>query len=160
VDLGRILVSQETGSYVIRLEGDVRVVLSATLNDYMNTIFKSKDISKIIIDMIETKGVDSTTLGLLAKLAIHSNTNFNIRPIVFCPDESLHETLLIMGLDDVFEIINKRKSELENFIELKSKPPHDAAIKQHVLEAHKLLSSINKKNKDEFLDLIAALERE
>jgi len=72
----------------------------------------------------------------------------------------LHETLLVMGLDDVFEIISKRKSELENLIELKSKPSHDTAIKQHVLEAHKLLSSINKKNKDEFLDLIAALERE
>jgi len=93
VDLGRILVSQETGSYVIRLEGDVRVVLSATLNDYMNTIFKSKDISKIIIDMIETKGVDSTTLGLLAKLAIHSNANFNIRPIVFCPDETSRDSV-------------------------------------------------------------------
>ncbi|MAD58247.1 MAG: anti-anti-sigma factor [Porticoccus sp.] len=160
MDLGRILVSQKKSSYFIRLEGDVRVVLSASLNDYMNIIFKSKDISKIIIDMIETKGVDSTTLGLLAKLAIYSNENFKIRPIVFCPDESLHETLLVMGLDDVFEIVSQKKSELENYEELKSKPTKNVIIKKHVLEAHKLLSSISMKNKEEFLDLIAALERE
>ena len=158
--LGRILVSQETSSYVIKMEGDVRLVLCATLNDYMSTIFKSRDVSRIIIDMIEAKGVDSTTLGLLDKLAIYSNENFNIRPIIFCPDESLYETLLVMGLNDVFEIVSKEKSELENYKELASKPSHDSTIKKHVLEAHKVLSSINKKNKDEFLDLIAALERE
>ena len=86
---GKILVSQDASSYVIKLEGDVRVVLCASLNDYMSTIFKSNTISRIIVDMVETEGVDSTTLGLLAKLAIYSNEKFNIRPIVFCPDESL-----------------------------------------------------------------------
>jgi hypothetical protein len=65
-----------------------------------------------------------------------------------------------MGLDDVFEIVSQKKSELENYEELKSKPTKNVIIKKHVLEAHKLLSSISMKNKEEFLDLIAALERE
>ena len=158
---GKILVSQDANSYVIKLEGDVRVVLCASLNDYMSTIFKSNTISRIIVDMVETEGVDSTTLGLLAKLAIYSNEKFNIRPIVFCPDESLYETLIVMGLDDVFEIIKSKQSDLNNYEELPSASTSSAIdIKKHVLTAHQLLSSINEKNKNEFLDLISALEKE
>tara|TARA_B110000444_G_scaffold258767_1_gene300610 strand:+ start:3274 stop:3762 length:489 start_codon:yes stop_codon:yes gene_type:complete len=158
---GKILVSQDASSYVIKLEGDVRVVLCASLNDYMSTIFKSNTISRIIVDMVETEGVDSTTLGLLAKLAIYSNEKFNIRPIVFCPDESLYETLIVMGLDDVFEIIKSKQSDLDNYEELPSASTSSAIdIKKHVLTAHQLLSSINEKNKNEFLDLISALEKE
>jgi len=158
---GKILVSQDASSYVIKLEGDVRVVLCASLNDYMSTIFKSNTISRIIVDMVETEGVDSTTLGLLAKLAIYSNEKFNIRPIVFCPDESLYETLIVMGLDDVFEIIKSKQSDLNNYEELPSASTSSAIdIKKHVLTAHQLLSSINEKNKNEFLDLISALEKE
>ena len=111
--------------------------------------------------MVETEGVDSTTLGLLAKLAIYSNEKFNIRPIVFCPDESLYETLIVMGLDDVFEIIKSKQSDLDNYQELPSASTSSAIdIKKHVLTAHQLLSSINEKNKNEFLDLISALEKE
>ena len=158
---GKILVSQDASSYVIKLEGDVRVVLCASLNDYMSTIFKSNTISRIIVDMVETEGVDSTTLGLLAKLAIYSNEKFNIRPIVFCPDESLYETLIVMGLDDVFEIIKSKQSDLDNYEELPSASTSSAIdIKKHVLTAHQFLSSINEKNKNECLDLISALEKE
>ena len=158
---GKILVSQDSSSHVIKLEGDVRVVLCASLNDYMNTIFKSKTISRIIVDMVETEGVDSTTLGLLARLAIYSNEKFNIRPIVFCPDASLYETLMVMGLDEVFEIVKSKQSDLNNCRELSFESTGSAVdIKAHVLMAHKLLSSINEKNKNEFLDLIAVLEKE
>ena len=95
---GKILVSQDGRSYIIRLVGDVRVTLCASLNNYMEVIFMSEKISEIIVDMVYTEGVDSTTLGLLAKLAIYSNENFKIRPIVFCPDESLYETLMVTGV--------------------------------------------------------------
>jgi anti-anti-sigma factor len=162
VSPGKILVSQSNRSHVIKLVGDVRVTLCASLNDYMETIFKSDEISEIIVDMTDTDGVDSTTLGLLAKLAIYSNNRFEIRPIVFCPDESLHKTLMVMGLDDVFEIVQSLRSRLESYEELPANSGVAIAdrTKQHVLEAHRLLSSFNEKNKHDFLDLIKALEEE
>jgi hypothetical protein len=127
----------------------------------MEVIFKSEKISEIIVDMVDTEGVDSTTLGLLAKLAIYSNENFKIRPIVFCPDESLYETLMVMGLDDVFKIVQKLRSRLEDYEELSVEDPSAVAdrTRQQVLDAHRLLSSFNEKNKHEFLDLIQALEK-
>jgi anti-anti-sigma factor len=157
---GKILVSQGDRSHIIRLVGDVRVTLCTSLNNYIEAIFKSEKISEIIVDMVDTEGVDSTTLGLLAKLAIYSNENFKIRPIVFCPDESVYETLMVMGLDDVFEIVQSLRSRLEDYEELSVEDPSAVAdrTRQHVLDAHRLLSSFNEKNKHEFLDLIQALE--
>ena len=128
----------------------------------MEVIFKSEKISEIIVDMVDTEGADSTTLGLLAKLAIYSNDKFKIRPIVFCPDESLYETLMVMGLDDVFEIVQSLRLRLEGYEELPVDVPSTVVdrTKQHVLDAHHLLSSFSEKNKHEFLDLIQTLEEE
>lgn len=154
---GKILVSEHDGAYVIKLTGDVRVTLCSSLNHYMEVIFKSGDISEVIVDMLEAEGVDSTTLGLLAKLAIHCNEQYQIKPVVFCPDDSLYRTLMVMGLDDVFDIAQTVPAE-SVCKELSETTPSVDETREQVLEAHKLLSSFNERNKQEFMDLIRALE--
>ena len=159
MEAGKILVSQHDGTYVIKLVGDVRVTLCTTLNNYIETIFKGGNVSEVMVDMIDTEGVDSTTLGLLAKLAIHCNNNLKINPTVFCPDESLYHTLDIMGLDDVFDIIQEPPGFMENFEELSAASVDECEARERVLEAHRLLSRLNDRNKQEFVDLIHTLEQ-
>ena len=159
MEAGKILVSQHDGTYVIKLVGDVRVTLCTTLNNYIETIFKGGNVSEVVVDMLDTDGVDSTTLGLLAKLAIHCNGSFNIKPTVFCPDESLYHTLDIMGLDDVFDIVQDSLETIENFEELPTTSIDEREAGERVLEAHRLLSKLNEKNKQEFVDLINTLEQ-
>lgn len=154
---GKILVSEHDGAYVIRLTGDVRVTLCSSLNHYMEVIFQSGNISEVIVDMLEAEGVDSTTLGLLAKLAIHCNEQYQVKPVVFCPDDSLYRTLMVMGLDDVFDIAQTVPAE-SVCKELPETTPSVDETREQVLEAHKLLSSFNERNKQEFMDLIRALE--
>lgn len=154
---GKILVSEHDGAYVIKLTGDVRVTLCSSLNHYMEVIFQSSHISEVVVDMLEAEGVDSTTLGLLAKLAIHCNEQYQIKPVVFCPDESLYRTLMVMGLDDVFDIAQTVPAE-SVCKELSETIPSVDETREQVLEAHKLLSSFNARNKQEFMDLIRALE--
>lgn len=154
---GKILVSEHDGAYVIKLTGDVRVTLCSSLNHYMEVIFQSGDISEVIVDMLEAEGVDSTTLGLLAKLALHCNEQYQVKPVVFCPDDSLYRTLMVMGLDDVFDIAQTVPAE-SVCKELPETTPCVDETREQVLEAHKLLSSFNERNKQEFMDLIRALE--
>ncbi len=154
---GKILVSEHDGAYVIKLTGDVRVTLCSSLNHYMEVIFQSGNISEVIVDMLEAEGVDSTTLGLLAKLAIHCNEQYQVKPVVFCPDDSLYRTLMVMGLDDVFDIAQTVPAE-SVCKELPETTPSVDETREQVLEAHKLLSSFNERNKQEFMDLIRALE--
>lgn len=155
---GKILVSEHESSYVIKLTGDVRVTLCTSLSKYMDAIFHTDKISEVVVDMIHAEGVDSTTLGLLAKLAIHCNNKYQLKPVVFCPDESLYQTLMVMGLDDVFEIVQNVPNRTDVCRELEVISPTIDESRKQVLEAHRLLSSFNDRNKQEFMDLIRTLE--
>jgi anti-anti-sigma factor len=158
VEPGKILVSEHESSYVIKLTGDVRVTLCTSLSKYMDAIFHTDKISEVVVDMIHAEGVDSTTLGLLAKLAIHCNNKYQLKPVVFCPDESLYQTLMVMGLDDVFEIVQNVPNRTDVCKELEAISPTIEESRKQVLEAHRLLSSFNDRNKQEFMDLIRTLE--
>ena len=75
---GKILVSHHDDVYLIKLVGDVRVTLCTSLNNYIEAIFQTGNVAEVVIDMLDAVAVDSTTLGLLAKLAIYSHEHFGI----------------------------------------------------------------------------------
>jgi anti-anti-sigma factor len=156
---GKILVSHHDESYLIKLVGDVRVTLCTSLNNYIEAIFKDGHVSEVVTDMLETDAVDSTTLGLLAKLAIYCEEHYGVKPTVFCNDESIYQTLTVMGLDEIFDIIQGDHAEEEGYQELSEIESEVEEIRDRVLEAHRLLSLLNDRNQREFVDLIRALEQ-
>ena len=155
---GKIFVSDEQGNYLIKFVGDVRVTLCGSLNHYMETIFGSHDVKKVVVDMLEAEGLDSTTLGLLAKLGLHCRKQYGIDVQVFCQNPSILRTLDCMGFDELFDIfqdVPQISAKLQSITSVNSEV--DEICKQ-VLEAHKLLVQLNPKNSSEFIDLIRALE--
>ncbi len=155
---GKILVSHEAGDYIIKLEGDVRLTLCASLNQYMDTIFESDSVEDVIVDLLDTEGVDSTTLGLLAKLALHCKERFDIRPTIFCVDEGLIQILESMGLDDIFSIVDQPPDKLGELEQLSHVEEDIDKLQKQILEAHKLLVLLKPEIKAEFIDLIQCLE--
>ncbi len=155
---GKIFVSDEQGNYLIKFVGDVRVTLCGSLNHYMETIFGSHDVKKVVVDMLEAEGLDSTTLGLLAKLGLHCRKQYGIDVQVFCQNPSILRTLDCMGFDELFDIfqdVPEISAKLQSITSVNSEVDE---IRKQVLEAHKLLVQLNPKNSSEFIDLIRALE--
>ena len=155
---GKIFVSDEQGNYLIKFVGDVRVTLCGSLNHYMETIFGSRDVKKVVVDMLEAEGLDSTTLGLLAKLGLHCRKQYGIDVQVFCQNPSILRTLDCMGFDELFDIfqdVPEISAKLQSITSVNSEVDE---IRKQVLEAHKLLVQLNPKNSSEFIDLIRALE--
>ncbi|RLA41108.1 MAG: anti-sigma factor antagonist [Gammaproteobacteria bacterium] len=159
MDKGKILVGQCDGNYLIKMTGDVRVTLCASLNQYINTIFKQQSVQAVLVDLLDAEGLDSTTLGLLAKLALHSKRVYGIVPRLFCSDRSILKTLEVMALDELFEIIPKNVNAELSLRELGCCQDEERT-RADVLEAHKLLVEINPKCEAEFIDLIRYLENE
>ena len=157
---GRILVSENQGNHIVKLEGDVRLTLCASFNEYIDTIFENEQADDLIVDLRDAKGVDSTTLGLLAKLAMYTTDHFKLKPTMFCMDPSLLQIIESMGLDDLYDIVESDPGELEESTELSAIQEDIEQIRKHILEAHKLLSLLNPANRTEFMDLIATLEEE
>ena len=155
---GKILVTDENGIYLLKLIGDVRMTLCASLNSYIEAIFHSDNVKDVLIDLQEVEGVDSTTLGLLAKLAISCEQQYGIKPTVFCNNEGIFRIFVGMGLEDVFDIVRDAPETLANLKELDAMNADVDQMRQHVLEAHRLLSLLNSNNKSEFVNLIRSLE--
>ena len=101
---GKILVSDKDGNYLIKFSGDVRVNLCGSLNHHMAAIFGSTDVQHVVIDMLEAECVDSTTLGLIAKLALHCRKEYNINMQLFCQNPSILRTLSCMSFDEIIDI--------------------------------------------------------
>ena len=66
----RICAASDGGAHILRLEGDVRLTMCTALDNYFQNIFSQPDFVSVWVDLTEAKGLDSTTLGMLAQLAI------------------------------------------------------------------------------------------
>ncbi len=65
-----------------------------------------------------------------------------------------------MGFDKVFVIVEKTEGDFGPLGELPTQLVSEDALREQVLEAHRVLMSLNDENKDKFRDLVAALESE
>ena len=61
--------------------------------------------TNVLIDLSQAEGIDSTTLGQLAKISILCRERFGITPTIASPNKSITKLLLSMGFDEVFHII-------------------------------------------------------
>ena len=157
---GKILVADSMGDYLLKLSGDVRVTLCGTLNRHIETIFGSKNVKQVVVDMLDADCLDSTTLGLLAKLGLHCRKNYGINIQVFCENASILRTLECMSFDEIFDIFQD-VPDIKEHIHLHSIQIENSdidAVRLQVLEAHKLLIELSPGNSREFTDLIRALE--
>ncbi len=160
---GRILVAQRGGTYLVKLTGDVRVTLCASLTDYINRIFSGEPATEVYVDLLRAEAVDSTTLGLLAKLAIHCQEALGFRAKLLCVDRGILRILESMELDELFDVLGMPDAPslpLEDITPNSSQPLDGELLRQQVLEAHRLLVKLNPRLLSEFIDLINSLEEE
>ena len=93
---GKILISDKSDNYLLKLVGDVRLTLSGTLNRYMEILFGKNQVKSVVVDMLDADGVDSTTLGLIAKLGLHSREYYQINVKLFCQKKNLIQSPLVL----------------------------------------------------------------
>ena len=155
---GKILVSDKDGNYLIKFSGDVRVNLCGSLNHHMAAIFGSTDVQHVVIDMLEADCVDSTTLGLIAKLALHCRKEYNINMQLFCQNPSILRTLDCMSFDEIIDICQEVTDIDADLHAIETVNSDIDEVRRQVLEAHKLLTQLSPDSSKEFTDLIRALE--
>lgn len=159
---GQILVADHNGVYVIKMVGDVRLTLCVPFDDYIEHLFKKNDFCTIVFDLAEAEGLDSTTLGLIAKIALKSNECKNIKPVVISNDETVSRLLASMGIDDICQVIDAPPTNYcstETFANLDSCATEECVVKEKVLEAHCVLMSLNESNRETFKDLVRTLSQ-
>lgn len=156
----RVLYAVHQGTYVIKLVGDIRVTCCAALDEFIEGIFKDPQMKAVMIDLTETTIIDSTALGLLAKIAVFFRKTSGIKPIIISTNPDINCILDSMGFDVVFNIIQEESVLTTNLTDLPDRVCNEPEATRRVLEAHKVLMGMNEKNKETFKDVVATLEEQ
>jgi anti-anti-sigma factor len=156
---GKILVAEHDGAHLLKLTGDVRVTHCNTIDNYLNSIFSKPDFIDIVIDLRKAEGADSTTLGLLAKIAMEAKKRTGHKPTVLSTNPDITRLLNSMCFSYVCEIRSEDIKEDEQLSELPALIDDEEHTRERVIMAHRVLMGICEHNKATFKDLVDTLER-
>ena len=160
---GKILAAAHEGVNLVKLVGDVRLTFSVSMDSYIESLMADEHFCAIVFDLTDAELLDSTTLGLMAKIAIQSNESKHHQPLLVCSDPNLNRLLDSMGITELCDLLHQLPDNYCQIVGDHSQPLPSAAdeevVRAKVLEAHCTLMSLNESNKETFKDLVQSLGR-
>lgn len=156
---GQILVAEHEGVFVIRMIGDVRLTLCISFDEFIESMLHNESFCNVLFDLTHAQGIDSTTLGLMAKISIGvRELGKDQLPLVISNNPNIIRLLLSMGFDDIFQIVEQADMPASLGTPLVDIVDDHKLIKNRVLEAHQLLMELNESNRSTFKELVETLE--
>jgi len=155
---GQILVADHEGVYIIKMTGDVRLTLCISFDQFIDSMLASPNFSSVLFDLSDAEAVDSTTLGLMAKISILAQEKRDIVPVILANNASIKRILDTMGFADIFKIVSRLNVEITPENCLKTIECDEHEVKEKVIEAHRILMGLNEKNHETFKNLVTMLE--
>lgn len=157
---GQILHGSHNGVEVLRYRGDVRHTLCVALDRYLQQLLQRTDIQGFVVDLTEVLSIDSTNLGMLARLAraMKKAGLPNVTLISNQPD--INELLEAVGFDQEFDIVETLDTTLDAVAEIPSPESENPTSSRLLLEAHRALMRLNEVNRTRFRDVVLAFEEE
>lgn len=158
--VGQISVASDAGTYAIRMTGDVRMVLCLSFDKFIRAMFEDPQFDSVVFDLSLAEAVDSTTLGLMAKIALQCRKVGVPRPVLVVTAAGMVRLLETMGFEEIFVITRSIGQGLDYAECLNCEGGSEEIFKQRVIDAHKVLMSLNEHNHQAFRELVETLERE
>lgn len=155
---GTIKFAENKGIFVIKMEGDVRLTLALSFDAFIDDMLNAKDFNSVIFDLSKAEAIDSTTLGLMAKISLKSHPLTNEYPLVITNSKTITRVLVSMGFADIFRLVKQADFDARDFSELREKDGSEQAIRETVLDAHKTLMAMNDANANTFRELLHSLD--
>ncbi len=155
---GKILAADYKHMALLKFVGDVRVLMSSTLDNYCQGLYRRAVLDAMVVDLSETTGIDSTALGLLAKMAIQLRNRFNVIATIVSPNPDITRILRSMSFDLIFTIVANRSSTDTRYQELKQQKESEDSVREKVIDAHLTLMTLSEENRLEFQDLVQSLK--
>jgi len=156
----KILQAEQQGIYVLKFIGEIRLYLCSTLDIIIDSMASNPEFKTVVIDLSETTIIDSTTLGLLAKIAVLAQKKSSFLPTIITTNPDVTRIIQTMGFNEIFIIMKEPASNIEELEELPILQATEQEVREKVLDAHLRLMELNESNREEFKDLVQALECE
>lgn len=158
-DEGRVLYAKQGGTCVLRFQGPIRYTMAHSLDRFLDDLFARDPPRSVVADLSETESIDSTGIGLLAKLAKAQRRAGFGNPVLFSSNPDVNEVLSSVCLDDVFDLADQAPDGPPGRC-VEATEPSPPQLAHTILEAHRALSEISEDNRVKFRDVVEGLARE
>lgn len=156
----KILHAAHNGIHILRFLGNARYSLSPSLDHFLQRLFSQTEPEGFVIDLTETRSIDSTNLGLLVRIAKFMQRLAKPQVTIISNREEINKILMCLGLDQVFNIVQHGDYEALKGEALAMEEVDGATMSRTLLKAHQALMILNEENKEMFHDIVALLEQE
>ncbi|HEB32526.1 MAG TPA: anti-sigma factor antagonist [Spirochaetes bacterium] len=156
----QVLFARQDEVNVLKFVGRIRFQICSAVESFLKKIHDEKLLFPIVIDLIETKSIDSTVLGLLAQIAIQSTNEFHHKPTVLVSCYDILRVLRCMSFARIFNILQGDGSPSGAFQEIKPLRTDEKDMRDRILTAHRTLMSLSAENRTKFETVVKMLEKE
>jgi len=156
---GKVLHACHDGIHMLRFVGDIRYTLSPSIERFLEEIFSGPPPTGFFIDLTETDSIDSTNLGLLARIAKAMKSLNGSRVTILSNRAGINSVLTSMTFDEVFDIVTHTTLETGAEKELARLSTDKENLTRTVLEAHRALLALSERNEEMFRDVVTTLEK-
>ncbi|WP_298147502.1 anti-anti-sigma factor GigB [uncultured Acinetobacter sp.] len=157
---GHVEYASLNGTHIFKLIGEVRAHSCISLDKLLGKLEQHEDVVGAIVDLTQTTFIDSTVLGVLAKLGLKLKQIHHLQAIMLSTNPDITTLANSMGLGQVFVILNYRSESDVSTKALVDDHINHANMLHTVLEAHKTLMQLNENNQNMFEPLVKQLEKE
>ena len=157
---GHVEYASLNGTHIFKLIGEVRAQSCISLDKLLARIEQQKNVIGAIVDLTQTTFIDSTVLGILAKLGLKLKQVHHIQAVMLSTNPDITTLSNSMGLGQVFVILNYCGDPNVCTQTLLDDNVNHNTMLCTVLDAHKTLMKLNENNQNMFEPLVKQLEKQ
>jgi anti-anti-sigma factor len=157
---GRVTHAEADGVHVLRYFGRVDYILAPAIKRFADDVVSHGGVRGWVFDLTHAEILDSTNLGLLARIAHTAGDGGASRSVIVSSSDDINSVLRSMSFDQIFEIVAPSSDEPtpDRDEAIASRTPSPREVGQTMLDAHRALMSLSEAGRLQFQDVVAALE--
>jgi anti-anti-sigma factor len=159
---GRVTYAQEDRWHVLRYVGRVDYTVAPAIDRFVQTLFQDGRVRPFLFDLREARLIDSTNLGLLARIAERVRRGEGGASTIVSSREDINDVLSSMGFKEIFDLRSELpytpRAQTEELVTADA--PSQGELLRTMLDAHRTLVTLNDGDRKRFQDVVSMLEAE
>jgi len=155
---GHVTHAERDGVHVLRYFGRVDYMSAPAIKRFTDDLV-DRNIAGLVFDLSEAENLDSTNLGLLARVADRAQSRSGCRSVIVSTRDDINCVLSSMGFDQMFTIVGRDSADPAPAGEaIESTPSAEAELRNVMIEAHRMLVGMSEAGRIQFEEVVRCLE--
>ncbi|MBN2510007.1 MAG: STAS domain-containing protein [Spirochaetales bacterium] len=156
--MGRYFYHKEDDKLFIRMQGRMKYTSSVGFDLFIADVV-TDDVGSILVDLQQVDYIDSTNLGLIAKLAEFLNSRGRPPLMILSTREEINEVLSSLGFDQMCTILGTAAEDMD-YDTVPVKTGSEKQLMTMMIDAHKRLVAMSEDNASVFKDVVELMEQD